>query len=117
MFLLARALDAASPTPCMGLLCDRTHSRWGKFRPWVLFGARCRLVSFVCAALRHAGSQSERQNDLCRHHHTLLTRFWPRCGQHHLLRVGGVTNDPNAAYLLQSTALYCWQRRAECFLP
>lgn len=38
MFLLARALDALSD-PCMGLIADRTRTRFGKFRPYVLFGA------------------------------------------------------------------------------
>ncbi|MBK5142884.1 glycoside-pentoside-hexuronide family transporter [Budviciaceae bacterium BWR-B9] len=38
MFLLARALDAISD-PCMGLLADRTRTRWGKFRPYIIFGA------------------------------------------------------------------------------
>ncbi|MFI3309324.1 glycoside-pentoside-hexuronide family transporter [Ewingella allii] len=38
LFLLARALDAISD-PCMGLLADRTRTRWGQFRPYVLFGA------------------------------------------------------------------------------
>jgi GPH family glycoside/pentoside/hexuronide:cation symporter len=26
-------------TPLVGLLADRTHSRWGKFRPWILWTA------------------------------------------------------------------------------
>ena len=26
-------------TPIVGLLADRTHTRWGKFRPWVLYTA------------------------------------------------------------------------------
>ncbi|MES4612638.1 MAG: glycoside-pentoside-hexuronide family transporter [Ewingella sp.] len=38
LFLLARAMDAISD-PCMGLLADRTRTRWGQFRPYVLFGA------------------------------------------------------------------------------
>ena len=38
MFLIARALDAVSD-PIMGLLADRTRSRWGQFRPYLLFGA------------------------------------------------------------------------------
>ncbi len=38
MFLIARALDAVSD-PVMGWLADRTHSRWGRFRPYLLWGA------------------------------------------------------------------------------
>lgn len=38
MFLFTRVFDAAID-PCMGLLADRTVSRWGKFRPYLLWGA------------------------------------------------------------------------------
>lgn len=38
MFLLTRVWDAAND-PVMGLICDRTSSRWGKFRPYLLFMA------------------------------------------------------------------------------
>lgn len=90
MFLLARALDAISD-PCMGLLADRTRSRWGKFRPWVLFGAL--PFGIVCVlAYSTPGSQSERQNDLCRHH-LHVAHPSVHCGQHPLLRVGGCNNQ------------------------
>jgi glycoside/pentoside/hexuronide:cation symporter, GPH family len=38
IFLLVRLLDAVFD-PMVGLMADRTQSRWGKFRPWVLFTA------------------------------------------------------------------------------
>jgi GPH family glycoside/pentoside/hexuronide:cation symporter len=38
MFLLTKILDAVSD-PIMGLIADRTNSRWGKFRPYLLWGA------------------------------------------------------------------------------
>lgn len=38
MMLLTRIMDAFTD-PVMGAIADRTKSRWGKFRPYLLFGA------------------------------------------------------------------------------
>ena len=38
MFLVTKVVDAVSD-PVMGLIADRTRSRWGKFRPYLLWGA------------------------------------------------------------------------------
>ena len=38
LFLAARVWDAVND-PLMGYIADRTQTRWGRFRPYVLFGA------------------------------------------------------------------------------
>lgn len=38
MFLVTRIWDSLND-PLMGLIADRTHSRWGRYRPYLLWGA------------------------------------------------------------------------------
>jgi len=38
MFIATKVIDAITD-PAMGLIADRTNTRWGKFRPYILFGA------------------------------------------------------------------------------
>lgn len=51
MFLLVRVIDAFID-PCIGALVDRTQTRHGRFRPWLLwfaipFGVSCLLTFYV----------------------------------------------------------------------
>ncbi len=48
VLLVARIVDAFVD-PAVGLLTDRTHTRWGKFRPWVLWTALPFCVFYVLA--------------------------------------------------------------------
>jgi len=58
MVLVARVLDAVLD-PLTGIIADRTQSRWGKFRPFILFGAipfgLCGYLMFSNPALSQPG--------------------------------------------------------------
>lgn len=38
LMLVARFIDAFTD-PMMGIIADHTNTKWGKYRPWILFGA------------------------------------------------------------------------------
>ncbi|MGA9119836.1 MAG: MFS transporter [Bacteroidota bacterium] len=46
MFLISRFWDAAID-PVMGMIADRTETRYGKFRPWILWG----IIPFMVAGI------------------------------------------------------------------
>jgi sugar (glycoside-pentoside-hexuronide) transporter len=48
IFLFSRLWDAFND-PMMGAIADRTNTRWGKFRPWILWTAVPFAVLFVLA--------------------------------------------------------------------
>lgn len=50
MFLISRFWDAAID-PVMGVIADRTETRFGKFRPWILWGIVPFMVSGVALFL------------------------------------------------------------------
>ena len=58
LFLVVRVFDAVTD-PAMGALCDRTETRWGKFRPYLLWlsvpFAAAAVMSFTTPSLSEDG--------------------------------------------------------------
>lgn len=52
LVLVARIWDAVKD-PVVGSLADRTRSRWGRYRPWLLFGAPLTAVVLVLTFWAH----------------------------------------------------------------
>lgn len=103
MFLLARALDAISD-PCMGLIADRTRSRWGKFRPWILFGA---IPFGIVCVLAYTTPDLSLNGKMvyAAITYTLLTLLYTVV-KHPVLRAGRRDHQrPDAAYLPSVVAL------------
>ncbi|MHB9330622.1 glycoside-pentoside-hexuronide family transporter [Phytobacter ursingii] len=100
MFLLARALDAISD-PCMGLIADRTRSRWGKFRPWILFGA---IPFGVVCVLAYSSPDLSQSGKLiyAAVTYTLLTLLYTVVNIPYCALGGVITDDPKQRISLQS---------------
>ncbi|MEY8712583.1 glycoside-pentoside-hexuronide family transporter [Mangrovibacter phragmitis] len=100
MFLLARALDAVSD-PCMGLIADRTRSRSGKFRPWILWGAL--PFGIVCVFAYSSPDLSMSGKMIyAAVTYTLLTLMYTVVNIPYCALGGVITNDPDQRISLQS---------------
>lgn len=58
LMLITRFIDAVTD-PMMGVLADRTKSRWGKYRPWLIYGAP--VVSLTVFLMFSAPNLSQAQ--------------------------------------------------------
>ncbi len=80
MFLVTRVWDMFFD-PLMGMIADRTNTRWGKFRPYLLWMA-IPYGMLACAMFITPEWDSEYQNRLClcdlySGHHGIYSREYP----------------------------------------
>ena len=52
LMLISRFWDAIND-PIIGTLIDKTHTRWGRFRPWLLFGAPITALVLILTFWAH----------------------------------------------------------------
>ena len=61
LMLVSRIWDAVND-PIIGTLTDKTHTRWGRFRPWLLFGALSGSSVAAASAMGGCISPIEEEN-------------------------------------------------------
>ena len=64
ILLIARLADAFVD-PVVGILADRTNSKWGKYRPWVLWTAIPFAIFFIMPATPAASAASASSFPFC----------------------------------------------------
>lgn len=100
MFLLVRVIDAFVD-PCIGALVDRTQSRHGRFRPWLLwfaipFGVSCIITFYVPDA-----SATVKTLYAC-FTYGLLSFIYSAINVPYCAMPGALTMDPHERHSLQS---------------
>ncbi|TKI06353.1 glycoside-pentoside-hexuronide (GPH):cation symporter [Martelella alba] len=100
LFLAVRAVDAFAD-PCIGALVDRTQTRHGKFRPWLLwfavpFGISC-LLTFYVPNLSLNGKIIYASLTYC-----LLCLVYSAINVPYCAMPGALTQDPRERHSIQS---------------
>lgn len=100
LFLVVRVFDAALD-PVMGAVADRTHSRWGQFRPWLVwlalpFGASA-VLTFATPDLGEPGTAI-----YCFVAYTVLMIFYTGVNIPYGAMAASMTADPRERTSLQS---------------
>jgi MFS/sugar transport protein len=90
MFLVVRAWDAFADLVA-GRMVDITRSRWGKFRPYLLFASLPLLLSSIALVQRPELRSYDRQIHLRVHH--LCAAGLPLLLDQHPVRFPGYCND------------------------
>ena len=84
LMLFSRFWDAVND-PIIGSLTDRTHSRWGRYRPWLLVAAPLTAVVLVLTFWAHPGWNSTAKIAVSYTHLDVYNRqrtppsVWNRC--------------------------------------
>ena len=100
MFLVVRAIDAITD-PCIGAIVDRTRTRHGRFRPWLLwfaipFGVSC-LITFYVPDVGPTGKIIYACVT-----YTLLSLVYSAINVPYCAMPGALTLDPTERHSLQS---------------